>query len=888
MAATLDDLLAALAEINKNVKKGGGGNSGSGPTFSSTRLISDDEITQFKEMQSIKKEINEDSEEYFRILKKIKSVNKEIRRLNKEQLSIEEQQKNAELKKIELWNEFRMASRADRVEILKKLKLNREEIKLLIEKKKLLGENIEHLTQEAKILGKTVKEARSFKIFMHSAGKDVMSIKSGIESVYGFLMRNDAFKFQKAIRVSALQMGLVGERSEELNQRIQSIASNTVDFGYDIQKIAELQSNYSDELGRAVILGKDAGIQLAAMAAATGLGEQGAGQLAASLDSVGFSAQKTAEYIEQVVNDSSSMGLNSTKVVKNISSNIKLLNKYNFKGGTKGLQKMAETTTKMGVSMEMVSGMAEKLFDIEGAVEMSAQLQVMGGEWAKLGDPFKLMYMARNDMEGLTESVINATKASATFNTKTGEFDISALELQRLRKVAEATGLNYEELAQSAKKAAQFTEIDSQISVRYDNDEMKEFIQNTAILDKNKKATILLNGSPKLLSQLTDADKQTIKSMMGEKKTLAERAKDAQSFDEKITNLLNQMKQLLVPLVDALDKGLSPVLKKVSDTLRKPETFEAIKKFADTMGNLIGTIGKFMVDHPAWTLGLFAAFEVGKWYANGLALGAGFNSVAGAGMGRGGGGLFNSRNPADMANMSTAGKIGANFKSGLKSFGAIGGGLLAAGISGYGEYNEQLEKGKTEGQAIGRAALKGAGAGLGAWGGAAAGAAIGSVVPVVGTLIGGLIGGALGAWGGGKIADLDTYGVNDGVIFNPKDKFMKVNDGTMIAGTNENGNKELAKAINNNSILNGYAPLLKNKEVFERRETNNTTIQTSAPGTTNVNFDELKLGGRVELALGGNMTAELGRQLLQNPSFVRDISKLVNMATRTAIEGKAK
>jgi len=35
--------------------------------------------------------------------------------------------------------------------------------------------------------------------------------------------------------------------------------------------------------------------------------------------------------------------------------------------------------------------MADKLFDVEGAVDMSAQLQVMGGAWAKLADPFKLM-----------------------------------------------------------------------------------------------------------------------------------------------------------------------------------------------------------------------------------------------------------------------------------------------------------------------------------------------------------------------------------------------------------------------------------------------------------------------------------------------------------------
>ena len=49
----------------------------------------------------------------------------------------------------------------------------------------------------------------------------------------------------------------------------------------------------------------------------------------------------------------------------------------------------------------------------------------------------------------------------------------------------------------------------------------------------------------------------------------------------------------------------------------------------------------------------------------------------------------------------------------------------------------------------------------------------------------------------GKIvAENDALVMNDGLIkFNPADKFMQVNDSTMIAGTNQDGNKKLARAI---------------------------------------------------------------------------------------------
>jgi hypothetical protein len=51
---------------------------------------------------------------------------------------------------------------------------------------------------------------------------------------------------------------------------------------------------------------------------------------------------------------------------------MKLLNKTNFKDGVKGLEAMGKLATKLGVKMDF-AGMSDKLWDIEGAVDMSAQ-----------------------------------------------------------------------------------------------------------------------------------------------------------------------------------------------------------------------------------------------------------------------------------------------------------------------------------------------------------------------------------------------------------------------------------------------------------------------------------------------------------------------------------
>lgn len=48
----------------------------------------------------------------------------------------------------------------------------------------------------------------------------------------------------------------------------------------------------------------------------------------------------------------------------------------------------------------------------------------------------------------------------------------------------------------------------------------------------------------------------------------------------------------------------------------------------------------------------------------------------------------------------------------------------------------------------------------------------------------------------------DAVIMNDGIVkFNPRDKFMQVNDSTMIAGTNVDGNKQLARAITGGSSI---------------------------------------------------------------------------------------
>ena len=503
----------------------------------------------------------------------------------------------------------------------------------------ILKHQTDELKAHGKILTANIKEVNKGTLMMvdgFKTGAKAVGVLPGIfKSVYAEIKKLGGLEMDKAIKTSALQMGILSKESESFASSIQAAANSTIDFGVGIEDLAKLQANYSDNLGRAVKLTGKGLEAMGEMAAATGLGAEGAAKFASDMDNIGISAEGTRDFINQTMDDAHKMGLNSSKVIKNIAGNIKMLNKYNFKGGIKGLAKMAETTTKLGVDMNFVGGMADKLFDIEGAVDMSAQLQVLGGAWAKMADPFKLMYMARNDMAGLATEVAEAASASAHFNKETKTFEVGAMEMDRLRKVAAQTGLNVEEVVASAKKLAAFKKIKTQINFQVNDPKTQEFLENTAQFNEKGEATINIDGKDRLMNALSDTDKKRLEEIIGEQENLKQRAKDSQTFGDSISNIVKQFEQLLLPIVQTMDKNLKPVIAKFSDILKDPKTFQGIMDFAKGIGSFISGIAKFVVEWPTLTLGLTVGlgvvFEAAKWYANGLALGIGFNMSTGKG-----------------------------------------------------------------------------------------------------------------------------------------------------------------------------------------------------------------------------------------------------------------
>ena len=58
--------------------------------------------------------------------------------------------------------------------------------------------------------------------------------------------------------------------------------------------------------------------------------------------------------------------------------------------------------------------------DPSEAINLAAEFQMLGGAVGALADPFQLMNMAQNDLDGLQESIVNAASAAVSFNDRNG------------------------------------------------------------------------------------------------------------------------------------------------------------------------------------------------------------------------------------------------------------------------------------------------------------------------------------------------------------------------------------------------------------------------------------------------------------------------------------
>jgi hypothetical protein len=316
------------------------------------------------------------------------------------------------------------------------------------------------------------------------------------------------------------KVGMQGELSKGLRDEMVAAYPATLRLGYGIDQLSSMMTTMMGETGRFNLISQGT-IEQAAKTARAFVGDLSEmGKVFSQFEKVGLGAADASTAIDKAGISSLSLGLNSKKTTTELRDNISKLNEYGFQNGVQGLNRMVQKSNEFRMSMNSVFQIADKVFSPESALELSANLQVLGGAIGDFNDPLKLMYMATNNVEGLQDALIGAAGSLTTYNQEQGRFEITGVNLRKAKAMAQELGISYEELAKGAIAASERSAAASALMTNglIMDDKEKEFLTN---LSQMKEGKMVIEVPKSLMSEFNGQTQVALESLTeGQKSTL--------------------------------------------------------------------------------------------------------------------------------------------------------------------------------------------------------------------------------------------------------------------------------------------------------------------------------------------------------------------------------
>lgn len=285
-----------------------------------------------------------------------------------------------------------------------------------------------------------------------------------------------------------VKTGMLGELSESFRNQLTKAWPEARNLGIQFDELATTMIDLVDKSGRFKMVNAETMVQLSE-ASVFAESMQSLVDMSQTFQDVSMGVADQGRAIVRIGHSSLEVGLNQKAVTKEVGTNLALMNLYGFQNGVDGLGRMVQRAKELNTTVKTTTDLAEKLFDPSRAVEMTANLQMIGGAFGDFNDPIKLMYMATNDVNGLQEALAKSAEQLTSFNKETGRFEIAGANLRRLRSMTEATGVQFEELSKIAINSAQRTAASAEMmysGVGFKDEKDKEFLTNLAQMDNGK------------------------------------------------------------------------------------------------------------------------------------------------------------------------------------------------------------------------------------------------------------------------------------------------------------------------------------------------------------------------------------------------------------------
>ena len=367
------------------------------------------------------------------------------------------------------------------------------------------------------------------------------------------------------------------------------------ELGIPFDDLKGVVQGFTNEMGRMVMLTDQEVFRMATLSKATGLGAAEIGKMVAEMSDLGMGTVTAMESIEELTVQAQRLGLNVNTFINSIGQNIKLVNQYGFDKGINGLAKMVAKAQSLKFDIQQAVNIADGILDggPERAVEMAAELAMLGGDIGELGDPFALMFNSLNDVGAIQDSLVDLASAAATINEETGQLEIPTYARERLRQQAKVMGVSFEQLTTAAlnskKQMMALDEIEFS-GLASMSDEDKQFISSISeINEKGEMVVKLKEGDDIKEIKLTDED--GIRQAMEELKDQQEDSlKDPKDVLLDNTRALLSLKDQLATLTskEALIRVAGGAMAGAGEGMGS--VGEMLTKFRDAIGDVRNTL----------------------------------------------------------------------------------------------------------------------------------------------------------------------------------------------------------------------------------------------------------------------------------------------------------
>jgi hypothetical protein len=380
-------------------------------------------------------------------------------------------------------------------------------------------------------------------------------------------------------------------------------------LGGDIGDIVAMVEQTGQALSRNVVFSPEIYEKLYAL---TTLMDVSASDLTKNFSDVGISIAKVGGEVEKSISYIKSVGMDAKTIMKDVVNNTDLLNRFNFKEGVLGFSKMAATAAMLKVDMSSIQSFADKVFNIEGAVETASTFQRLGVFMGDLADPFSLMNSSVNGPEGLIKSIAKAGEMFTELNAETGRIEINPSAMGMFKELGDATGLGADKVKKMAIALREFNERSSEIDFKFDiTEDQKMFIANLSYL--NDKGEYVINvkdektgaSIAQKVSELTDKQMEKLQELSKEEpKTMEDLARESMSITDIIKNDVQAIKYKILfgavgtpgitEMQEKIRGGLvDPALSTVYESIDQKEIRSFIKNSYTDLTELLKTSTSF-------------------------------------------------------------------------------------------------------------------------------------------------------------------------------------------------------------------------------------------------------------------------------------------------------